>query len=223
MLLDQRRADGGQRLSQPLGIQVRRVARRSGLLAPGLIEASGVDRIEAQFVDQPHHRRLLVGIVAGHRERDPALASGGLAELQQVLGLDVVERLDHRIPELVGHPAAVRCTRVDRLNLAVAAGVVVARVDDRSALGAGREHPSVECRDRLLGDRDHHQLGAARGILGARRRGPGLLSQRAQRLGATRVRHRDRVTKLGQTPRQRAADVAGSDDPDAHAAYWFAD
>src|SRR3954464_70324 len=121
----------GQRAPDALGVEVGGVDRGAGLLPPGLVQPAGVDAVEAELVDEPQHHRLGRRVVAGDRERDPPRGAGRLTALHEVLGVDVVECLDHRPAELPLDPPALDHAGLDRLDAAVPLPrVVVAGVPD---------------------------------------------------------------------------------------------
>src|SRR5262249_57886858 len=59
-----------QRAPYALGVVVLGVDRGAGLLPPRLVQPAGVDAVEAQLVEEPHHDRLSRGGVARHRQPD---------------------------------------------------------------------------------------------------------------------------------------------------------
>jgi hypothetical protein len=65
----------GERAPESSGVKVPAVSRRSGLLAPGVVQITRLDRVEAKSVDEAKHGCLGVQRIAGHRERDPPLRS----------------------------------------------------------------------------------------------------------------------------------------------------
>ena len=102
------RARLGQRPPDALGVIVLGVDRGAGLLPPGLVQAPGVDAVEPQLIEEPDDDGLGAGIVARHRQGDPAGGAGGPAAFHQVLRIDVVERLDHGPAQLPLDPPALR-------------------------------------------------------------------------------------------------------------------
>src|SRR5215213_4120272 len=152
------------------------------------------------------------GVQIGAVDR-PARLTRGAAELEQVARLDGVEGLDDGgVGQMVGDPAARGRARLDLRDLAVAAGVVVARVDHELAGQLGHR----QLRDRLERDRDDREIGALHGGRRLRRRRPRLARQALERLRAAGVRDRDLMTECRQPPGERRADVARSDDADVH-------
>ena len=65
----------GERAPHALAAQVGAIHRRAGLLAPRLIEATGVDAVEAEVVEERDQDRLGARVVAGDRQRDAMLGS----------------------------------------------------------------------------------------------------------------------------------------------------
>jgi hypothetical protein len=90
------------------------------LLTPGLGKRAAVYRIEAERVDQLEGDALVLGVVAGDRQRDPAALAGRLPVLQQVLPEDAVEDLEDRRsqetrdPDALGVPASIASIRPSR-------------------------------------------------------------------------------------------------------------
>jgi hypothetical protein len=85
----------GERPPESSGVKIAAVSRRSGLLPPGVVQNTGVDRVEAKIVDQAKHSCLGVWRIAGDRESNPPPRASRDALLEKALGEDVVERLDH--------------------------------------------------------------------------------------------------------------------------------
>src|SRR4249920_1649618 len=94
----------GQRTPESSGFKIPTVSRRSGLLPPGVVQITTVDRVEAKIVDEAKHCCLAVRRIAGDRESDSSLRSPRNTSFEKALGEDVVERLDHRIPDLFRDP-----------------------------------------------------------------------------------------------------------------------
>ena len=84
----------GQCAPHSLGIEVGRVNRCARLLAPGFIKAASINGIESELVHKPDYGLLCVLVIAGHGQGDPSSAASRAAALQQVLGIDVIKRLD---------------------------------------------------------------------------------------------------------------------------------
>jgi hypothetical protein len=59
-----------QRAPDALAAQVGAIHRRAGLLAPRLVEAAGVDAVEAEVVEERDQDRLCARVVGGDRQRD---------------------------------------------------------------------------------------------------------------------------------------------------------
>jgi hypothetical protein len=83
------------------------VDRRSGLLPPGLVQSSGIDAVEAKFVDQPKHDGLGLRIVACDRQGNATRGAPRLTALEQVPGIDVLNAL------ITGRPS---CRSTQRLS-----------------------------------------------------------------------------------------------------------
>jgi hypothetical protein len=58
----------GERAPESSGFKIRAVSRRSGLLAPGIVQITTIDRVEAKIVDETKHCGLGVRRIAGDRE-----------------------------------------------------------------------------------------------------------------------------------------------------------
>ena len=86
-----------------------------------------------------------------------------LAAFHQMLGVDVIERLDHRVPELLLHPPALRQSVLDAVDAAVTlARVVVAGVHDDQVVGRAIEQAGRQIGDVLLGDGHDDNIPAPR-------------------------------------------------------------
>ena len=145
----------GERAPESGGFKIPAVGRRSGLLPPGVVQITTVDRVEAKIVDEAKHCCLGVRRIAGDRESDPPLRSPRNALLEKALGEDVVERLDHGTPDLLRDPLAVEHAAVDRIDAAIAKlGMVVADIDRRRRCSARSQTAPAEDRRRpSLGSR----------------------------------------------------------------------
>src|SRR4029077_4298272 len=86
---------------------------------PELVQASGVDGIKAQFIDELEDDGLGGRVVARNRQGNATGSAFRPAQLQEVSGVDVVERLDHRPSELLRHPLALRQSRFNRFDAAI--------------------------------------------------------------------------------------------------------
>src|SRR2546427_13059028 len=58
----------GERAPESSDPKIPAVGRRSGLLSPGVVQVTTVDRIEAELVDQAKPRGLRLFSIAGNRE-----------------------------------------------------------------------------------------------------------------------------------------------------------
>jgi hypothetical protein len=123
------------------------------LLAPGFVESTGVDRVEAKLIDQFEHDLFRRGVVAGYRQRDAARGASGLTIFKQMLRIDVVKYLDHWMSQLLLDPPALRQTGLDRFDSAITlARIIVASIDD-DAPDRVREQTGGQFGDVLLGNR----------------------------------------------------------------------
>src|SRR6476646_2224523 len=97
----------GQSTPHTLGVEVLGIDWCAGLLPPGLVQPSGIDAVKAQFIDELQDNSLGCLVVARNRQGDATGRALRLAEFQEVSGVDVVERLDHRPTQLLRHPLAL--------------------------------------------------------------------------------------------------------------------
>ena len=140
----------GERAPESSGFKIAAVSRRSGLLPPGVVQNTTVDRVEAKIVDEAKHCCLGVRRIAGDRESNPPPRSPRNALLEKALGEDVVERLDHGMPDLLRDPLAVEHAPVDRIDVAIAKlGMVVADIDYDDAARHVRKQPPRKIGDGL--------------------------------------------------------------------------
>src|SRR5881397_2376284 len=65
----------GERAPERGGFEIAAVGRRSGLLAPGVVQNSTVDRVEVQIVDEAEHSCPGVRRIAVDGERNPPARS----------------------------------------------------------------------------------------------------------------------------------------------------
>lgn len=98
------------------GVAIGGVHRCPGLLAPRLVKGTVVDRVKPEIVDQRHDLCFGAEIVAGDRQRDTVFRSGGASILEQMFGVDVIERLDDRAADLFCNPAALGNSILNRLD-----------------------------------------------------------------------------------------------------------
>src|SRR5260221_2223912 len=61
----------GERAPESSGFKIPAVSRRSGLLPPGVVQTTAVDRVEAEIGDEAKHRAPGVRRIAGDRESYP--------------------------------------------------------------------------------------------------------------------------------------------------------
>ena len=76
-------------------------------MTPGLIQGASIDPVESEFIDKLQDDGFSRGVIARYRKRDSPRRAFGLAQLQQVFSIDVVERLNHRPVQLLRNPAAL--------------------------------------------------------------------------------------------------------------------
>lgn len=97
-----------ERLAHAVGVKTLAVPRCPGLHAPGVIDSAGVDRIEAQLVNQRHNRAFRLGVVARDCHPQPVGIAGWSCALNQGRRQDPVERLNDRVVQLPLDPATLR-------------------------------------------------------------------------------------------------------------------
>src|SRR5438093_6464672 len=155
VFLDPASISFGERAPEGSGFEILAVSRGSGLLPPGVVQITTVDRVEAKIVDEAKHGGLGVQRVAGDREGDPPMRSPRNALFEKTLGEDAVERLDHGTPDLLRDPLAVEHASVDCIDAAIAKlRMVVADIDHDDAVRHVRKQPSWKVGDGLCRDRD---------------------------------------------------------------------
>ena len=79
-------------------------------MAPGLIEATGINSIESKLIDKLHYEGCSCAVITCYGQGDPPRCALGPPELHQVSGIDIVESLDHRPVQLLRNPSALRHT-----------------------------------------------------------------------------------------------------------------
>jgi hypothetical protein len=161
------------------------------------------------------HDSLLRGwIVTGHGEADAAWrATGPLARIQ-AHGHNVVERLDHGPAEHLRHPLAVGQAVLDRIDAAVACGLVLP-VSTTTAVDPSKR-PCGSSATAFCGMLTI-TTSRARCVLDCRRGNAGLGGQRGGRLWTARVGDPNLVSERREAPRENAANLTRADDSDAHA------
>jgi hypothetical protein len=75
----------GKRAPESSGVEILTISRRSSLLAPGCVQITTVDRVEAEIVDKVKHLCLGVQRIAGDRESYPPGRSPRNALLEKAL------------------------------------------------------------------------------------------------------------------------------------------
>src|SRR3954464_299157 len=198
------------------GVVVLGVARRARLLAPGLLDPAGIDRIEAEFVHQAQHLRAHVDGIAGDRKCNAVGCAFRAPIFKKALEVDVVECLDDWTADLLGDPRALRLTILDRTDATVTTRVVVAGVDHDDLSWHARKQIPRQVWHGPFGNGDHHNFAAARRLVCRHGGGPGLRCQVTQRLWSSRVRDGDLVTEVRESPRECFTDHPGADDSDIH-------
>jgi len=105
-------------------------------LAPGLIEAAGINTIESKLIDELQYDGFSFVVIACYGQGDPPRCAFGLPQLHQVSSINIVESLDNGPVQLSRNPSALRYTGLDRIDTAIAlARVIVAGVHDHYIIG----------------------------------------------------------------------------------------
>src|SRR5438105_13468324 len=207
----------GQRAPQSSGFKILAVSRRPGLLAPGVVQITAIDRVEAEIVDKAHHHRFGSQRIAHDRESDPPRGSPRHALLEKAPGEDVVERLDHGTPDLLRDPLAVKHASLDRGDAAIAQlRMVVTDIDDDHAVRRVREQRPRKSGDGLRRDREDDDVCGFDGVDDRNGRRADLGRERAQALRPSRVRKRDLTAKPGEVARKRRSHARSADDSNSH-------
>src|SRR6266705_978828 len=207
----------GERAPESSDFKIPAVGRRSGLLSPGVVQVTTVDRVEAEFVDQAKHWGLRLDSIAGNRESYAARRSRRNALFEKALGVDVVECLDYRSPELLRDPLAVEHASLNRIDAAIAKlRIVVAGIDHDDAVRHVRKQPPRKIGDVLLWDRDDDDFSCVGGVDHRNGRRTDLCCQRGQAVRSSGVRNRDLMAELGEMARECPSDGSSADDSDSH-------
>jgi hypothetical protein len=109
-----------QSAPSPLGVEVRAVNRRAGLLPPGLIQPTGVDAVESEFVDESQHNAFGYVVVARDGQGDAPSAAFRSTELEQWCAMMLLNALTTGRPNccstqrLSGIPASIASIRPSR-------------------------------------------------------------------------------------------------------------
>jgi hypothetical protein len=207
----------GKRAPESSGFKIPAVSRRSGLLPPGVVQTTTVDRVEAEIVDEAKHRGPCVQRIAEDRESYTARRSPRNALFEKAFGVDVVERLDYRTPELLRDPLAVEHASLDRIDAAVAKlRIIVAGINHDDTVRHVRKQPTRKIGDGLLWDRDDDDFSGFGGVDNGNGRRADLSRKRGQALRPSRVRNRDVMAELGEVARKCPSYVSSTDDSDSH-------
>jgi hypothetical protein len=78
----------GERASEISSVKIPAVSRRSRLLTPGFVKPAGVDRGEAEIINEAKDSGLRLRPIADGRERYPPEVSSGNAVLLEAAGED---------------------------------------------------------------------------------------------------------------------------------------
>jgi hypothetical protein len=96
-----------QRLLEPSPVERYAVGRFGPFEAPAVIQTTGIHRVEAELIQQPDDLIPGTGIVRRNGERAAVGGAAGAAILQQILGQNRVEYLDHLGPhQMLGEQSA---------------------------------------------------------------------------------------------------------------------
>jgi hypothetical protein len=211
-----------ERAPESSGFKVLAISWRSGLLPPGIVQITTVDRVEAKIVDEAKHCCLGVQRIADDRESDPPLRSPRNALFEKAFGEDVVEGLDHGTPDLLRDPLAIEHAAVDRIGAAIAKlGMVVADIDDNDAARYVRKQRPWKIGDGLRWDRDDDDFSGFGGVDNGNGRRADVGRQRGQALRSSRVRNRDVMAALGEVARKYPSHASSADDSDSHVEALF--
>jgi hypothetical protein len=155
----------GESPPESSGFKVLAVSRGSGLLPPGVVEIAGVDGVEAELVDETEHECFGIRRIAGDRESYPPLRSPRDTFLKQAFGVDVVERFDHRTPDLLRDPLAVRHAAVDCIDAPIAKfRMVVPDIDNDYALRHFRKEVPGKVKDGVRWGREDDDFRGCDGV-----------------------------------------------------------
>ena len=155
----------GERTPEGSGFKILAVGRRSGLLPPGVVQITHVDRVEAKIVDKAKHCCPGVRRIAGDRESYPPRRSPRNALFEKALVRNVVERLDHGTPDLLRDPLAVQQAPVDRVDAAIAKlRMVVADIDHDDAVRNVRKQVPRKIGNGLRWDREDDDFSGFCGV-----------------------------------------------------------
>src|SRR5881396_466313 len=193
----------GERAPESGGFEIAAVSRCSWLLAPGVVQDSTVDRVEAEIVDEAEHSCPGARRIAVDGESNPPARSPRNPLLEKAPGEDVVERLDHGMPDLLRDPLAVDHAPVYLIDVAIAKlGMIVAGIDyDDAARHVGKQPPR-KIGDGLRWDRKDDDFSGFGGVDNGSGRRAELGRQRDQAPRSSRARNRDVMTEPGEVARK---------------------
>ena len=157
----------------------------------------------------PRRRRPRRGARCARGARRPAV-------VHQVLGVDVIERLDHGPSQLLLDPPALRQAVLDPVDAAVALPrVVVAGIHDDHVSAAPANNPAGRFGMFFWGMVTMTTSLPPRASVTVTAVAP-VSAARSASVSGPRVRHGDLVPQRGEATGESAADVARADDADLH-------
>ena len=131
-------------------------------MAPGLREGAAIHAVESELVQELDHDSFGPVVVARHGQCIAPGAASGAAEIHQMLGIDIIERLDHGPAQLLLDPLAFGHPVLDLVDAAIAfTRVVITGVDDHHVAGDAGKQVFRQIADFRLGNRDHHHTAGA--------------------------------------------------------------
>src|SRR5256885_14951631 len=110
----------GERSFQCSSFEVVTICWRSGLLPPGFVQITTVDRIESKIIDKLKHSCPRFRRIAEDRQGDPTFGPLRNPFFAKALCKDVVERLYHRSPDLLRYPPALDHAVIDGIDSTIA-------------------------------------------------------------------------------------------------------
>lgn len=140
-----------------------------------------------------------------------------LAEIGEMLRINIVEGLDHAMADLARDPGTFSEAVLNLGDAAVAlARIIIARVDDRNCRGHRGEKTVRKLADFFHRDRQNDEIDPADSVFNCNRCSARFCCDVCERCRATRIGYDDAMTEFGETARQRAANMSCADDADPH-------
>src|SRR6266568_7566975 len=121
----------GEPFAHHLHTVVAAISRRSGLLPPGLIERTSIDRIKTSIVHKCHDELLRLEVVTRHSDGQTIWRSFGTTKFCERIRQNIVKGLDDRTAELPRYPNALCHSFIDLRDPRIAhSWIVVAGIDN---------------------------------------------------------------------------------------------